>query len=56
MLALRNLRYYWAANIPVFLGVMLGAAVLTGALFVGDSLRGSLRVRSGSAVACVWQP
>ena len=45
-LALRNLRYYWAANIPVFLGVMLGAAVLTGALFVGDSLRGSLKARA----------
>ncbi len=46
MLALRNLRYYWVANIPVFLGVMLGAAVLTGALFVGDSLRGSLKARA----------
>ena len=45
-LALRNLRYFWASNIPVFLGVMLGAAVLTGALFVGDSLRGSLRART----------
>ena len=45
-LALRNLRYFWASNIPVFLGVMLGAAVLTGALLVGDSLRGSLRART----------
>ena len=45
-LAIRNLRYFWVSNIPVFLGVMLGATVLTGALFVGDSLRGSLRART----------
>jgi len=45
-LAFRNLRHYWVANIPVVLGVMLGAAVLTGALFVGDSLRGSLKARA----------
>jgi hypothetical protein len=42
-LLLRNLRYHWRENLAVFLGVALGAAVLTGALFVGDSLRGSLR-------------
>ena len=45
-LAIRNLRYFWVSNIPIFLGVMLGATVLTGALFVGDSLRGSLRART----------
>jgi len=42
----RNLRYFWVSNVPVLLGVMLGATVLTGALFVGDSLRGSLRART----------
>lgn len=42
-LLLRNLRYHWRGNLAVFLGVALGAAVLTGALFVGDSLRGSLQ-------------
>jgi putative ABC transport system permease protein len=42
-LLLRNLRYHWRGNLTVFLGVALGGAVLTGALFVGDSLRGSLR-------------
>lgn len=42
-LLLRNLRYHWRGNLAVFLGVALGAAVLTGALFVGDSLRGSLK-------------
>src|SRR5262245_12131717 len=39
----RNLRYHWRGNLAVLLGVVVGTAVLTGALFVGDSLRGSLR-------------
>jgi len=42
-LLVRNLLYHWRANFAVFLGVVVGAAVLTGALLVGDSLRGSLR-------------
>ena len=42
-LILRNLRYHWRGNLAVFLGVALAAAILTGALLVGDSLRGSLR-------------
>ena len=42
-LLLRNLFYHWRGNLAVFLGVAVGAAVLTGALLVGDSLRGSLR-------------
>jgi ABC-type antimicrobial peptide transport system permease subunit len=41
-LLLRNLVYHWRGNLAVFLGVVVGAAVLTGALLVGDSLRGSL--------------
>ena len=45
-LVLRTFRHHWAANGPVALGVMIGAAVLTGALIVGDSLRGSLRARA----------
>jgi putative ABC transport system permease protein len=40
---LRNLLYQWRGNLAVLLGVALGAAVLTGGLLVGDSLRGSLR-------------
>jgi putative ABC transport system permease protein len=43
---LRNAVYHWRANLPVLLGVAVGAAVLTGALLVGDSLRGSLRDRA----------
>src|SRR5881628_629475 len=42
-LLLRNFAYHWRGNLTVFLGIVLGAAVLTGALLVGDSLRGSLR-------------
>jgi ABC-type antimicrobial peptide transport system permease subunit len=39
----RNLVYHWRGNVAVGLGVVVGTAVLTGALLVGDSLRGSLR-------------
>src|SRR5438067_5964633 len=45
-LLLRNLAYYWRGNLAVLLGVAVGSAVLTGALLVGDSLRGSLRARA----------
>jgi ABC-type lipoprotein release transport system permease subunit len=39
----RNLLFHWRANLALVLGVAVGTAVLTGALLVGDSLRGSLR-------------
>jgi ABC-type antimicrobial peptide transport system permease subunit len=39
----RNLVYHWRGNSAVLLGVAVGTAVLTGALLVGESLRGSLR-------------
>jgi ABC-type antimicrobial peptide transport system permease subunit len=42
-LRLKSLFYHWRGNLAVFLGVVVGTAVLTGALLVGDSLRGSLR-------------
>ncbi|HJT76904.1 MAG TPA: hypothetical protein VJ739_06840, partial [Gemmataceae bacterium] len=45
-LLLRNLRFHWRGNLAVLLGVAVGTAVLTGALLVGDSLRGSLRDRA----------
>lgn len=45
-LPLRSARFHWRANLPVVLGVAVGAAVLSGALLVGDSLRGSLRDRA----------
>jgi ABC-type antimicrobial peptide transport system permease subunit len=42
-LLLRNLTWHWRPNLAVLLGVVVGTAALTGALLVGDSLRGSLR-------------
>lgn len=39
----QSLRYHWRLNLAVGLGVMVGTAVLTGALLIGDSVRGSLR-------------
>ena len=40
---LRSLIHYWRVNLAVLLGAAVGAAVLAGALLVGDSVRGSLR-------------
>jgi ABC-type lipoprotein release transport system permease subunit len=42
-LLFRNLTYYWRSNLAVMLGVATAVAVLSGALLVGDSVRGSLR-------------
>lgn len=39
----RSLSYHWRMNLAVALGVLAGTAVLTGALLVGDSVRGSLK-------------
>ena len=39
----RSLGYFWPMNLAVALGTAVTAAVLTGALLVGDSMRGSLR-------------
>jgi len=39
----RGLMHHWRIHFAVALGVMAGTAVLTGALLVGDSVRGSLR-------------
>jgi putative ABC transport system permease protein len=39
----RNLRHFRAANLAVVAGMAVATAVLTGALMVGDSVRGSLR-------------
>jgi len=40
---LRSLRHYWRINFAVSLGAAVATSVLTGALLVGDSVRGSLR-------------
>src|SRR5512145_2172688 len=39
----RNLRYYFRTRLAVVAGVAVAVGVLTGALLVGDSVRGSLR-------------
>src|SRR5262245_7899983 len=39
----RGLAHHWRIHVAVALGVMAGTTVLTGALLVGDSVRGSLR-------------
>ncbi len=36
------LRHYWRINLAVLVAVAVNGAVLTGALLVGDSVRGSL--------------
>ena len=38
----RSLSFYWRTNLGVLLAVVVGTAVLTGALVVGDSVRHSL--------------
>lgn len=51
-LLFRSLMFHWRTNLAVLLGCAVGAAVLTGALLVGDSMRGSLleltRLRLGA--------
>ena len=42
-LVLRSLTFHWRTNLAVVFGVAAAAAVLAGALVVGDSVRGSLR-------------
>ena len=39
----RGLAHYWRTNLAVIAGVATAVAVLSGALLVGDSVRGSLR-------------
>src|SRR5437667_1261036 len=39
----RGLTHYWRTNIAVVIGVATAVAVLSGALLVGNSVRGSLR-------------
>jgi len=55
IMLIRNLLYHWRGNLAVLLGVAVGTAVLAGALFVGDSLRGSLRDLASSRLDWVDQ-
>ena len=42
-LIIRSLGHYWRTNLAVLLGVVVGTAVIGGALIVGESVRASLR-------------
>ena len=42
-LARRSIAYYWRSHLGTIAGAGIATAVLTGALLVGDSVRGSLR-------------
>src|SRR5262245_41459257 len=42
-LARRSIGYYWRSHLGTIAGAAIATAVLTGALLVGDSVRGSLR-------------
>ncbi len=42
-LTLASLTFFWRTHLAVLLGVAVAVGVLTGALLVGDSVRGSLR-------------
>lgn len=56
-LPLRSIRHHWRGNLAVLFAAAVGAAVLAGALFVGDSLRGSLRAKSErqlNGVTAAW--
>ena len=39
----RSLAFHWPTHLATMLGVVVASAVLTGALMVGDSMRGSLK-------------
>ena len=40
----KSLTFYWRTNIGVLLAVIVGTAVLSGSLFVGDSVKNSLKM------------
>ena len=40
----RSLTFHWRRYLPVFIATVITAAVVTGALIVGDSVKESLRV------------
>ncbi|MEM7199044.1 MAG: ABC transporter permease [Planctomycetota bacterium] len=49
----RGAAHYWRTNVGVVLGVAVAAAVLVGALAVGDSVRQSLRARALARIGAV---
>ena len=55
LLIQRSLLYHWRSNVAIALGVAAATAVLSGALMVGDSMRGSLRTLTLDRLASVDQ-
>jgi putative ABC transport system permease protein len=49
----RSLRFFWRTNAGIVLGTALSALVLTGALFVGDSVKATLRRQAEARVGRV---
>lgn len=52
-LVFRSLRHYWRLHLAVGIGVALTAAILSGALVVGDSVKESLRRNAAARIAKV---
>ncbi len=59
-LTLRSVRHYWRGHLAVLAGAAIATAVLTGALFAGDSVTHSLRrtalLRLGGIEHAAFQP
>ncbi len=53
-LVLRSLAFHWRSHATVLFGISVAASVLTGALLVGDSVRGTLRDRALLRLAGAW--
>jgi ABC-type antimicrobial peptide transport system permease subunit len=51
----RSLIYFWRSNLAIALGAATATAVLTGALLVGDSLRGSLTSLASQRLGAIEQ-
>lgn len=52
-LAFRSLCFQWGINATIFLIVVIISTILTGALFIGDSMRKSLRETALKRLGCV---
>ena len=51
----QSIRHNWRTHLGVVLGVALAALVLTGALMVGDSVKGTLRAQAESRVGKIGE-
>ena len=56
LLIRRSLRFHARSHLGVVLGAVIGSAALSGALIVGDCVRGSLRERALSRLGGIDTP